>query len=59
MTDLELQHLQELAREVVDIWRAGPGMHDREEFEDAVAKLADALPPKQHAPITHRPGDVF
>jgi hypothetical protein len=54
----ELEQLQTLAREVVEIWRAGPYMHDREEFEDAVAKLAAALPPKP-ATITHRADDPF
>lgn len=56
---LELVIVQALARNVIDIWRGGPSLHDREEFEDAVAKLADVLPPKQHAPITHRPDDAF
>jgi hypothetical protein len=43
--------LHRLARDVVAMWRAGSSMHDLEEMQDAIGKLADALPPKPHAPV--------
>jgi hypothetical protein len=56
---LELLCVQELARNVIEMWRAGSGQYDIEEFQDAVAALADALPPKAHPPIASRPDDPF
>ena len=46
MTDPELQRLQELAREVVEIWREGPSQHDYAEMDSAMGELARALPPE-------------
>jgi hypothetical protein len=54
----ELERLQALARDVVEMWRAGSGMYDIEEVQEAFAKLDRALPPKP-ATITHRADDAF
>jgi hypothetical protein len=45
------------AREVIKIHQAGPKQYDWEEYEGAIAALADALPPEHHDPIVRDPDD--
>ena len=48
----------EAARHAIKIWRR-PKLYDEEDFEDAMSKLADSLPPEPYTPRPKREDDPF
>ena len=54
-----LLRLEELAREAVEVWQGGQSRYDAEDFDVAMSALANALPPKSHAPIETHADDPF
>jgi hypothetical protein len=53
------EEVVKLARELIEMWRAGQRMYDAEEIDATVGALARALPPKHEPPVETHPDDPF